>query len=164
MNKKKGPWRCPTTARSWLEVLASRGWLPDQAQWCADGPTSPLTVKRILLISPISTLPKEQGDTPEKVKKSSLLSVYPDQGDIHATPSWSMTNAITQASSRQDSYRPDGPMWPAPIWVLSRTGRSPRFNARSLATHFAGSQYETRGSLRPAVASTAGYSACRRLS
>ena len=51
-----------------------------------------------------------------------------------------MTNAITKASSRHDSYRPDGPMWPDASWVLSNTGRCPRLSVRSLATHLAGSQ------------------------
>src|SRR2546430_2165131 len=88
-------------------------------------------------------------DTPEWVDLSSPSPVY-------APSSCANTNVVTNASSRQPSYRPDGPACPAPIWVLSRIGRSPWAVARSLATHFAGSQYDTRGSLRPAVTSSAG--------
>src|SRR2546427_8775541 len=71
--------------------------------------------------------------------------------------SWSTTKAETNASSRHDSYRPEGPEWPDPRSVFRRIGRALSVAERSFATHLAGSQYGTRGSLKPAVASTAGY-------
>src|SRR5260370_29585677 len=73
--------------------------------------------------------------------------------------SWSTTNAETNASSRHDWYRPDGPECPEPRSVLRMIGRAESVIERSFATHLAGSQNGTRGSLSPAVTSIAGYAA-----
>jgi len=55
-------------------------------------------------------------------------------------------------------------MCPERICVFNTTGLEPVSSVRSLATHFAGSQYETRGSFKPPVASKAGYAAACTLS
>src|SRR6266849_4859343 len=73
--------------------------------------------------------------------------------------SWSTTKAETNASSRHDWYRPDGPEWPDPRSVLRMIGRAESVIERSFATHLAGSQKGTRGSFSPAVTSIAGYPA-----
>src|SRR5690606_8826803 len=64
--------------------------------------------------------------------------------------------ANSSAVSRKDSNRPDLPPWPAPMLVFSRSSLSSVLSSRSLATHLAGSQYVTRGSLSPAVTSSGG--------
>ena len=51
---------------------------------------------------------------------------------------------------------PTAPEWPAVNCVISTMRASLVFIARSLATHLAGSQYWTRGSLMPAVTSMCG--------
>ena len=65
----------------------------------------------------------------------------PQPGVTRPGPTGSVVrmNAITSASSRHESYRPDFPPWPATISVFSTSGRSPVPVARSRATHFAGS-------------------------
>ena len=71
--------------------------------------------------------------------------------------------AISMAVSLSRSKRPDSEKWPAPMLVLSSNILESVFSARSLATHFAGSQKATRGSQRPAVTRILGY-LCHRQS
>src|SRR5207302_2368862 len=73
-----------------------------------------------------------------------------------ATPTRHRIQASTNASSRHTSYRPEGPLCPAPISVFNRTGLDGD-SARSRATHFAGSWYRTRVSLRLVTARIGGY-------
>ena len=68
----------------------------------------------------------------------------------------SSTKAYLNATSRRKSYLPDAPLCPAPMLVLSSSRFRSVLVARSLATHLAGSQYATRGSLSPAVTSIGG--------
>src|SRR5205085_2649817 len=77
-------------------------------------------------------------------------------GRLCAGTSVRRRQATMNASSRHTSYRPDGPLCPAPISVLSRTGVSGE-TARSRATHLAGSWYSTRVSLRLLTARIGGY-------
>ena len=73
-------------------------------------------------------------------------------------PNCSATNAYSIERSSINLYRSDAEKCPELMSVLSSIGTELSFCAsRNLATHFAGSQYGTRGSLRPAVMSRLGY-------
>jgi len=75
-----------------------------------------------------------------------------------AQPNCSATKAYSIERSSINLYRSDAEKCPELMSVLSSIGTELSFCAsRNLATHFAGSQYGTRGSLRPAVMSRLGY-------
>mmetsp|Transcript_25499 Transcript_25499/g.63687 ORF Transcript_25499/g.63687 Transcript_25499/m.63687 type:complete len:212 (+) Transcript_25499:18-653(+) len=90
-----------------------------------------------------------------------------DSDRVHITsvqPSCSKTNAYSNAASFKNLYRSLAEKCPALISVFSKISPSPFCAALSFATHFAGSQYCTRGSHSPPVASTAGYTCGTTLS
>ena len=75
-----------------------------------------------------------------------------------AKPILASMKAYSSAISYHRAVRRDLPPCPDPMSVLSSSRLSSVLTARSLATYLAGSQYVTRGSLRPAVTIIGGYS------
>ncbi|AQX23487.1 hypothetical protein Bco22_009960 [Bartonella sp. Coyote22sub2] len=65
--------------------------------------------------------------------------------------------AYIYAISSNFAKRPAAPAWPVSILIRNKTALSSVFKSRNFATHFAGSQYVTRGSVNPAIARIGGY-------
>src|SRR3954467_593679 len=107
--------------------------------------------QRNLRISPESHVPVPP-DVLHNTRPGAAIPV------IQATPRVSSSQARVKASSRQASYRPLRPPWPASISVFSSTSACPLAVARSLATHLAGSTKNTRVSFRLVIARIGGYS------
>ncbi len=85
-----------------------------------------------------------------------VADIEHDVPDHSEMPSCHRMKANSSAVSCRLSKRPDLPPWPAPMLVLSSSTLSSVFISRRRATHLAGSQYVTRGSLSPAVTSIGG--------
>src|SRR3954454_1285110 len=73
----------------------------------------------------------------------------------HASPTQRSAKTISRARWPSCRRRPSLPKCPAWNSVRNRNG-PPHVLSRKRRTHFAGSQYVTRGSASPALASTAG--------
>src|SRR6266849_6555448 len=118
---------------------------------------TPPSMAKVSSVMPPNAQTPRYMDTPEWVCRRGQSIPAPARSQ--EAWSWSTTKAETNASSRHDWYRPDGPECPEPRSVLRMIGRAESVIERSFATHLAGSQNGTRGSLRPAVTSIAGYAA-----
>src|SRR5437879_8412022 len=79
-DKKKGPWRCPTTARSFVVF---REWLPDRTQCAVRRQTSP-SAKRSFLVPPIDILLTRHGHT--RVGVEIALRVTAPRREVKISP------------------------------------------------------------------------------